>query len=86
MLLIDSLDNLDGDAGVGVDQAGVCRVGVPQVSSGLEKPRGQLPGGRVAAGVAARGSHLRTGVVDLHILVGVGAGISKHSGVDVDVA
>ena len=86
------LVNLDGDAGVGVNQLAVVGlgVGVPQMGPSLQEPGREFPSGVVRAPSGSPGqgggSVGGAGVVDLDVLVGVGAGVAKDAGVHVDLA
>ena len=85
------LVNLDGDAGVGVNQLAVVGlgVGVPQMGPSLQEPGREFPSGVVRAPSGSPGqgggSVGGAGVVDLHVLMGVGAGVSENTRVHLNI-
>ena len=85
------LVNLDGDAGVGVNQLAVVGlgVGVPQMGPSLKEPGWEFPSGVVRAPSGSPGqgggSVGGAGVVDLHVFVRVGTGVAENTGVHLDV-
>ena len=90
-IIVILVDNLDGDAGVGVNQLAVVGlgVGVPQMGPSLKEPGREFPSGviRAPSGSPGQGggSVGGAGIVDLHVFVGVGAGVAENTGVHLDV-